>query len=272
MAPPVGTSYGIKDPETGNWGGIVGEVMKGNADFAINIISVTKQRSEVVAFSTQLLRNVNKLYIRKPVRAVSLTTFTEVLSSLFMVMVTITMCACSLTMATFFFSGSALERLSSGFTVVVLALLGLDTNLVVGSVLSVSKRVIVFTICLYGAMNLHTYTAGLTSSLTVEVFNIPIKTLSDLVDNQDYQIVIQDGGSDLLYFSEANVSNNPNGVKIYDQMIKGNPDAFVDSLRSGEVKIMSDGHYVLFAGKSTPYSCKLLSANQIHLCLIRGCG
>ena len=70
-----------------------------------------------------------------------------------------------------------------GGSAILLAMLNLDLPLVYEPITSVSKRVFFLVVCLFGCLNLNIYGAGLTSALTYEINIVPIKTLSDLVQN-----------------------------------------------------------------------------------------
>ena len=47
---------GIQDSFTGDWNGLIGELIRGSADFALVPIVVTLQRSEAVDFSTSFYK------------------------------------------------------------------------------------------------------------------------------------------------------------------------------------------------------------------------
>ena len=57
----------------------------------------------------------------------------------------------------------------------------------------VSSKMAFFTVCLSGSLTFYTYLAGLTSTLTVDIFKLPIHELKDLLDQNDYQIVTYKG-------------------------------------------------------------------------------
>ena len=70
-----------------------------------------------------------------------------------------------------------------GGSAALLAILKLDLPLAYQPVTSVSKRVVFFTICLFGSVDLTIYGAGLTSELAHNIYSLPIKILEDLVKN-----------------------------------------------------------------------------------------
>ena len=57
----------------------------------------------------------------------------------------------------------------------------------------VSSKMAFFTVCLCGSLTFYTYLAGLTSTLTIDIFKLPIHELKDLLDQNDYQIVTYKG-------------------------------------------------------------------------------
>lgn len=48
--------YGAKDARTGEWNGMIGEILRGEADFAIADLTITDSRSRVVDFSHPFLQ------------------------------------------------------------------------------------------------------------------------------------------------------------------------------------------------------------------------
>ena len=50
MGNPQDNSWGAKDPITGQWGGVVGDVYKGKAHFTLADLAVTSARDEAVTY------------------------------------------------------------------------------------------------------------------------------------------------------------------------------------------------------------------------------
>jgi len=84
--PSVGMSYfpdmyfGTKDNGTGQWSGIIGDLVKGEIDIAVAGMTMTSEREEVVDFVAPYFDQSGiSIIIRKPVRPRSLFKFMEVL-------------------------------------------------------------------------------------------------------------------------------------------------------------------------------------------------
>ena len=93
-------------------------------------------------------------------------------------------------------------------------------------------------------LNMNCWLAGLTSTLTFEVFRQPIEKLDDLLTKDGYQIITYKGdktnvwciklsyssnlkftgGVDEAYFSEATEKTDPVAKQVFDKMIRPAPD------------------------------------------------
>ena len=78
---PRDGSYGVLN--NGSWSGVMGELANRKADFSICDLSVTKLRSQSVEFTVGLIFSSCRLYMQKPGRSVSYTTFTDVFDPTF---------------------------------------------------------------------------------------------------------------------------------------------------------------------------------------------
>ena len=67
VTPTDGGTYGIVDPATGNWNGVIGQLAREEADFSVNFFSVTMARSQVVSFTGDILKDSVHLFMRKPI-------------------------------------------------------------------------------------------------------------------------------------------------------------------------------------------------------------
>ncbi|QQP49835.1 Hypothetical protein FKW44_010635 [Caligus rogercresseyi] len=57
--------------------------------------------------------------------------------------------------------------------------------------LQIPARIIVLTLCFFGAMIYWVYNAGLTSVLTVDTSTSPISSFDDLLNMKEYEFIIQ---------------------------------------------------------------------------------
>ena len=70
--------------DNGTWTGLIGSIQHGEADFSISDLSVTQERARAVDFTIGIVMDSNKLFVKKPRRSVSWTTFMDAFSVRFM--------------------------------------------------------------------------------------------------------------------------------------------------------------------------------------------
>ena len=80
---PADLAYGTLI--NGSWNGVIKELDENNIDLAICDLTVTKERAEVVDFTVGLIKIANKLYMKKPERDFSWTTFIDVFNHRLMI-------------------------------------------------------------------------------------------------------------------------------------------------------------------------------------------
>ena len=263
--------FGILNPDTDIWTGVMGQIVSGEADFSITHLSVTKSRSEYVTFSSPLGLNVNRLFMRKPLQSLSFFTFLDVFDPLFTAVFGLTVAVCTFVLAVCFFKGAFTSRIGHGSAVVLMASTALDASMFFPmEKMRISRKIIFLTICLFGALHFYIYNAGLTSSLTVEVFAIPVTRLRDLINNPNYQIMVLSGSADESYFSEATMQTNPNAKVVYDQQIKDTPKAYYDTNDEAEFKLMQSDSNILFVNEELvelsfkSYPCLLMKTKNTY--------
>ena len=145
------------------------------------------------------------------------------------------------------------EKLGSSASFMFITALNLDISLINDSFCSsknnTSAKLFILTFCLFGYVNLVVYQAGLTSSLTVQNTNMPIKSLDDLLSNRDYRLIVTRGSSDEAYFSEATETTDPKAKQIWDVYMKDSPNSFVQNGKVAQEKLLNDRKKVFFASK-----------------------
>ena len=105
----------------------------------------------------------------------------------------------------------------------------------------VTKRTILYVVCVFGMFIFYSYNAILISSLMVQEYKIPIKKLEDLLLNPSYKLLIFAGSS---AETDLRGSNNPIHKKIWEKVL--NEDGIVNSLDNAEEKLLSDEYNVLY--------------------------
>ena len=146
-----------------------------------------------------------------------------------------------------------LQKLGSSASFMFITALNLDISLINDSFCSsknnASAKLFILTFCLFGYINLVVYQAGLTSSLTVQNINMPIKSLDDLLSNRDYRLIVTRGSSDEAYFSEATETTDPKAKQIWDVYMKDSPNSFVQNGKVAQEELLNDRKNVFFASK-----------------------
>ena len=79
-----------------------------------------------------------------------------------------------------------------------------------------SHRMIFLAVCAFGMLNHYVYDAGLTSHLMVQTFDIPIKSLGDILDKPDYKLLVWRGAADESFFREG---NNPTIQNVWSKTL-----------------------------------------------------
>ena len=190
--------YG-QELDNGSWTGLVGELDKKQADIAVSDLSVTEQRSKVVDFTIGLFVGSAKLYMLNPRQSFSWTTFIDVFDNNFWMSLSAVTAGISILFYVIFLfvDGESTIDVGTSVSTVILSLVALEIPV---DPSRVPGRILVFTVTLvYGALNFWAYNAGLVSYLTVENLVFPIKSMKDLAEKSDYNLILQSGKSDKVF-------------------------------------------------------------------------
>ena len=80
-----------------------------------------------------------------------------------------------------------------------------------------SNRIIIISICFFGALVYWSYCAVLTSLLTISDTPLTINKLEDIKGHRQYKLYYQTGTAAFNYFSNAKHSSNPVAFDIYKE-------------------------------------------------------
>ena len=155
---------------------------------------------------------------------------------------------------TLYIDGSPMVRLEMGSAPVLASILALSVNLRAQTRWSI--RIIFMTICLFGMLQWNIYTARITSLLTVQKHDWPVKSLEDVLPNR-YQILIFKG---TIY--EDILKKSPVLRPIYEKTVKDNPKAFMQSYSEAIRRILSEDRVIYFGGK--PSMMKKIYEQKLH--------
>jgi hypothetical protein len=160
-------------------------------------------------------------------------------------------------------SSNILRSVRTGICANLLSIATLDVGLAknISHFSSNSIKILFLTICGCGMMNHYVYDACLTSHLMVQLFDVPIKKLSDILDKPDYQLLVWRGGADESFFSEG---SHPILQSIWRKTLDENNA--ITGYSDGEQLVLKHSNMILFAEsphfQSTyeSYPCNIISA------------
>ncbi len=261
-------SFGAKDPVTGEWNGVVRDVMDGKADLTCADLSVTKERSTVVDFSVSYYSSVNRIYMRRPLQSLNWLTFIEVFTTWYWVSIFLSgiLLVLALMVTTKWIART--NRVHMAFVSVPLALVAYDIR---QDPKKVTNRMLIFVICFWGALNFWTYNAGLVSFLTVEIFKPPINSLEDLLKQDNYQIMVVGSTSHEGYFKDTSKAADPVAYQLWNEMIKDNPEAYTANTVAAEKELLNKPTKVYFSQELSvettflEFPCKIIASSTTYL-------
>ena len=163
---------------------------------------MTEPRLQAIDFTIPVFTNRAKLFITKPKESLNYHTFVEVLSTTFWIVISCVVLLMS--MVTYLFSKYANFQkepfgVANSLAVPMLALIlhpyPLSTHLL-------SSKILILTILITNFVIYVAYCATLTSVLTLEHFDPPVKNLADVL-TKGYKLTVWKGTSYDSYFREA---------------------------------------------------------------------
>ena len=259
--------YGKYNRRNKSWSGIVGQLERGEAELSIYQLDVILSRSLAVTFSTPTGTNDYGLYMQKPRQSLTWSTYTKVFSLDYWITVAFVAVICWLLLFLLFQWMdirkwpknqtemdskyiNILKNIGSGLSVVGLSFGQQDVNH--GRDLEYSSKnsmkMLYFTVCIFGLLNYMVWDAGLTSTLTVKSFELPINSIEGLLGQSRFQIVVQEGTASESYFSDAAQSDTHSVAKeLWQTSIENNEKALVRSTDGLEKAILDDKGNIIFA-------------------------
>ena len=207
--------YGAKNND-GSWSGVVGELHRKETDLSIAELSVTRERALVVDFTDGFLYDHNGMFMLRPSKDFSWVSFTGV----FHWKLWLTAAATFVVLLILFYVTFLIVRAEN--TLTICTTLAIVSRAMVTLSLPIEGkripgRILIFTVCLTGALKWWSFSAGLTSTLTINEYVYPIKTLNDIANNCDYTIVVNEGTASHDYFNQATERTNLNGWRLWMQ-------------------------------------------------------
>lgn len=248
--------YGSQDEKTGEWNGMIGELLREEADIAIVDLTITRKREKVVDFTLPFMTTGVSILFTKPMKAESslfgfLSPFTI---SVWFCLVLVT----ALISIVFFICGrlSPYEwdnpfpckedqpilinecsvKNSFWFTVGSLMQQGSDL-----APKSMSTRVIGGVWYFFTLIIVSSYTANLAAFLTVEVVEYPFENAAELAAQTKIGYGCGASGSTRVSFRDS-----PDPIlKQLSNYMEANPSMFVNNNREGKERVLQ-GSYAFF--------------------------
>eukprot|EP00094_Tigriopus_californicus_P013717 TCALIF_13274-PA protein Name:"Similar to KBP Probable glutamate receptor (Anas platyrhynchos)" AED:0.23 eAED:0.24 QI:0/0/0/0.25/1/1/4/0/354 len=253
----------------GIWSGNMGMLVNKTIDFAIADLSVTSQRSEAVSFTTGILIAANKLFMKVPRQGYAWTTFVDVFDNTFWTAmgVAFVITTLSLYVLFLFVNRETTIGFNTSLAISFLAFLALS---VPTSPRQVPGRILFLSVLVMGSLCFWSYNAGLVSLLTVEVITLPIQTLEDLVEKQDYQLILEGSTSYEDYFRLATLSSNPTAAQLWEKSLKDHPNALMTSTANIEDRLLNNDKEVYFGEDLSTilgmpnYPCQIVASQKSY--------
>uniref|UniRef100_A0A3Q3MLU4 Glutamate receptor n=1 Tax=Mastacembelus armatus TaxID=205130 RepID=A0A3Q3MLU4_9TELE len=262
-------SYGRQD-ENGNWNGMIGEVMRGEADLAIAPLTLTAAREKVVGMTKPFMQTGISILLRKDISEETglfdfLTPFTvETWVGLLIAYLGTAACifiAARLSPCEWSQPQSEQNRFSLlhslWYTAGALTLQGAGPH-----PSALSGRVICCSWWLFTIVLLACYFCNLSSSKSSESTHLTVKGFEDLANQEMIEYGCLAGSSTLAFFKN---SNNPVYRRIYEHMERSK--SFVSSVDEG-VRRAKEGNFA-FIGESVSLDlavarhCELVRAHEV---------
>ena len=138
------------------------------------------------------------------------------------------------------------KRLIYGSVAVGLALIGLEGPSINSG--SIPRKIFIFTLFFFGSVSMVIWNAGLTSHLTVELYDLPVQTLQDLLSHKEFSLVVLKDTYGEIYFEQANTDSITDRVahQIYSEFLLRRPEVYVKSAREGIQRILDSPRTIYF--------------------------
>lgn len=256
-------AYGVKVTDS-NWNGMIGEVMRGEADMAVADLTITSKREEAVDFTLPFMNTGISILFKKPTTKV--TTLFSFLSPFSMVVWVYVVGAYVGVSVILFLVGRLSpyewdnphpcrqddQVLENDFSLLNSFWFTIGSLMQQGSDLapkSMSTRTIAGIWYFFTLIMISSYTANLAAFLTVEKVVYPIESAEDLSLQTDIAYGCVGSGSTRSYFEEST-------IETYKRMWKymsSNPNVFVHSNKLGRERVAEGNYAFLMESASIEY-------------------
>uniref|UniRef100_T1JJ21 Glutamate receptor ionotropic, kainate 2 n=1 Tax=Strigamia maritima TaxID=126957 RepID=T1JJ21_STRMM len=254
--------YGAPDKETGEWSGIVRQLLDKRADLSVAALTINYARESVIDFSKPFLNLGIGILFKAPTgQPMQLFSFMNPLAIEIWLYVLCAYMLVSLTMfivARFspyewnnphpclsepdYFENNFSISNSFWFTIGTLMQQGSDLN-----PKATSTRIVGGIWWFFTLIIISSYTANLAAFLTVERMISPIENADDLVEQNEIAYGTLEQGSTMTFFRESKMDTYQ---KMWRYMESRKPSVFVSSYEDGIKKVL-DGNYAFLMESTT---------------------
>ncbi|CAG5131286.1 unnamed protein product, partial [Candidula unifasciata] len=238
--------FGSKLPN-GEWNGMIGELLSGNATMSVAPLSINAQREDVIDFTKPFKTRFISVLMLIPRRENS---YFEFLNPLSPVVWICTLCAfvvVSIVLYTLERVGRDKNQPSDSIQITVReSFWFIFGSLLQGNTDSTPSttpgRLLTSAWWFFALILISSYTANLAAFLTVKKINTPIKSVTDLAQQTKIKYgTVKDSGV-MSFFKNTNIEHF---AKMWSQMSELEPDSMVDNTTEGYKKV-KQGNYAFF--------------------------
>ncbi|KAH9523149.1 hypothetical protein Btru_065945 [Bulinus truncatus] len=228
----------------GEWNGMIGELLSGNATMSVAPLSINAQREEAIDFTKPFKTRYISVLMKIPTRE---TSYFEFLNPLSPIVWICTLCAFVIVSVILY----VLERVGrsknreadaveitvrESFWFIFGSLLQGNTD---STPTTIPGRILTSAWWFFALILISSYTANLAAFLTVKKINTPIKSVTDLAQQTKIKYgTVKDSGI-MSFFKNTNIEHF---AKMWAQMSEIEPGSMVDNTTEGFKKIKSDDY------------------------------
>ncbi|KAL5010168.1 hypothetical protein ScPMuIL_012473 [Solemya velum] len=254
--------YGAKDKDTGEWNGMVRELIERKADLAVAGISITYKREEVIDFTKPFLNLGITILFKKPEKSPpKLFSFLSPLSiEVWVYMLAAYLCVSFMLFVIARFSpyewcnphpcNPDADVVENQFTILNSLWFTIGSLMQQGCELApraISTRLVSGIWWFFTLIMISSYTANLAAFLTVERMVSPIEGADDLAKQTRIKYGTLNSGSTKSFFEKSNL---PTYQRMWNFMQSTEPSVFVNSSSEGLERVKT-GEYAYLAESTT---------------------
>ncbi|TRY78760.1 hypothetical protein TCAL_09460 [Tigriopus californicus] len=243
--PPDGKWGGIT--KNGSWNGMIGQLVRGEADMAMSEFTINEDRQKVVDYSIPLMDDSVHFSILRSSEGTSWLLFLNTFSYEFWASVAASLLITFIVLRFVMFK--AQETLKEGSIFGATLLIFLSQSQFSFDFGSKSGRILFLASSVLGTIIFTAFSASLTSQFTVEQQSLPLESLEELIQHPEFEFGVQKSSSYETYFS----SGVPGSLRhqIYEEFIRSRPENYVQDNKDGFQRSMEDSQFIYLVKKTT---------------------